>query len=84
MSLNTGSPAAKSTGSLSKEIENLKYDKRLTEWHVSRGKISREDLNKHLQSLPDSAGNVESFDLNPVDEEAAATVEAGGDEGSEF
>lgn len=53
--------------SLSKEIEKLKYDKRLLEWHVSRGKLSKEDKQKYLESLPDLASNVESFALGNED-----------------
>ena len=49
---------------LSEEIEKLKYDKRLLEWHVSRGKLSKEDMDKHLTSLPDLASNVENFGLD--------------------
>lgn len=49
--------------SLSKEIEKLKYDKRLTDWHLSRGKMSKDEHQKYLQSLPDSGDNVETFRL---------------------
>lgn len=49
--------------SLSKEIEKLKYDKRLLEWSVSRGVLSKEDMKKHLDELPDLESNVEVFDL---------------------
>ena len=49
--------------SLSKELDKLKFDKRLTEWHVSRGKVSKEEMKKYLDSLPDLASNVESFNL---------------------
>jgi len=49
--------------SLFKEIEKLKFDKRLTAWNVSRGNLSQADLNKHLASLPDSASNVESLKI---------------------
>ncbi len=49
--------------SLHKEIEKLKWDKRLTEWYVSRGKLKKEDLEAYLKSLPDSATNVEQFSL---------------------
>lgn len=45
--------------SLSKEIEKLKFDKRLTDWQVSRGRLAKADLKKHLDSLPDLASNVE-------------------------
>jgi hypothetical protein len=50
--------------SLYKEIEKLKYDKRLTDFQIRVGKISREDLNKHLQNLPDSADNVDSLRIS--------------------
>jgi hypothetical protein len=49
--------------SLSKEIEKLKYDKRLQEWYLSRGLMSAEELKKHLDSLQDLATNVEAFQL---------------------
>jgi hypothetical protein len=49
--------------SLSKELEKLKFDKRLIEWHVSRGKLSKEDAKKHLDGLPDLASNVEQVNL---------------------
>lgn len=46
---------------LSKEIEKLKSDKRLTEWFVSRGHMTRAEQKKQLDSLPDLASNVEPF-----------------------
>lgn len=49
--------------SLSKEVEKLKQDKRLTDWYVGHGKISKEELKKYLDSLPDLASNVEKFSL---------------------
>lgn len=49
--------------SLSKELEKLKNDKRLTDWHISRGKFSKEDLKKYLDALPDLASNVDYFGL---------------------
>ncbi len=57
--------------SLSKELEKLKYDKRLLDWHVSRGKFPKEELKKYLDSLPDLATNVDHFGLG------------GGDDGSD-
>lgn len=45
--------------SLSKEIEKLKFDKRLLDWQVSRGRLSKADLKKYLDALPDLASNVE-------------------------
>ncbi len=49
--------------SLSKEVEKLKYDKRLIDWNVSRGKFAKEELQKYLASLPDLASNVDHFGL---------------------
>ncbi len=49
--------------SLGKELEKLKYDKRLTEWHVNHGKLSKEELKKYLDSLPDLASNIDHFGL---------------------
>ena len=43
---------------LKNEIEKLKFDKRLSEWHVARGLMKQEELNKHIASIPDSASNV--------------------------
>lgn len=54
--------------SLSKEVEKLKYDKRLLEWSVSRGVLSKEDMKKHLDELPDLASNVEILDLGDSDD----------------
>lgn len=55
---------------LSKEIEKLKYDKRLTDWHLSRGKMSSEEYQKYLQTLPDSGDNVEKFGLTEDNDDA--------------
>jgi hypothetical protein len=49
--------------SLSSEIEKLKYDKRLQQWHLNRGLMSQDELKKHLESLQDLATNVEAFQL---------------------
>lgn len=49
--------------SLSKEIEKLKYDKRLMDWNLSRGKVSKAELDSYLGSLPDLSHNVEEFSL---------------------
>lgn len=48
---------------LSQELEKLKYDKRLSDWYVSRGLISKDELKNHLNSLPDLSENVEPFNL---------------------
>lgn len=53
--------------SLAKEIEKLKFDKRLTDWHIRTGKMSRQEHEQLLKSLPDSADNVDSLKLQEDD-----------------
>lgn len=50
--------------SLATEIERLKFDKRLTDWSLSRGKFTKDDLKKHLESLPDLSENVLRVELD--------------------
>lgn len=50
--------------SLAQATKNLKFDKRLTERNVSVGEMSKEELQKHLESLPDLAHNVETFTMD--------------------
>ena len=54
--------------SLAKELDKLKTDKRLTDWHLSRGKISKEEQKKMLDALPDLSSNVEKVTLGHADE----------------
>jgi hypothetical protein len=49
--------------SLGKEIEKLKFDKRLLDANVARGSVSKTDREKHLADLPDLASNVENLGL---------------------
>ncbi len=51
------------TEDLQKVLEDLKYDKRMAEWYLRRGLITKEELKKHLESLPDLANEVAHFDL---------------------
>lgn len=49
-----------STGSmksLAGEVDRLKTDKRLTERMLARKQMTRDDVKKHLASLPDLAEN---------------------------
>jgi hypothetical protein len=50
--------------SLKKEIENLKFDKRMIDWNISRNLLTQEELNKHLGELPDSSHNLSSIELS--------------------
>ncbi len=58
--------------SLDKAMKMLKYDKRLTEWNLNHGQLSQEEMNKHLEQLPDSAANVDLLNINaPSDADSA-------------
>ena len=50
--------------SLKKEIENLKFDKRMIDWNISRNLLTQDELKKHLSELPDSSHNLASIELN--------------------
>jgi hypothetical protein len=54
--------------SLDKAMKNLKFDKRLTEWYINNGLLTREELEAHLKALPDMGHNV---DLSESKEEDA-------------
>lgn len=49
--------------SLATEIERLKFDKRLTDWSLSRKKFTKEELQKQLDALPDLSDNVIRVEL---------------------
>lgn len=50
--------------SLAQANKNLKYDSRMVERNVTTGEISKEELQKHLETLPDLAHNVEKFTID--------------------
>ncbi len=50
--------------SLKKDVENLKFDKRMTDWNISRNQLTQAELDKHLADLPDSSHNLASLELN--------------------
>ncbi len=50
--------------SLKKEIENLKFDKRMIDWNISRNLLTQDELKKYLGELPDSSHNLASLELN--------------------
>lgn len=49
--------------SLDKAIKNLKYDKRMVEWNLNNGLLTKEELEKHTQQLPDLKEQVNLLDL---------------------
>jgi len=53
--------------SLDKALEDLKFDKRLTELNLRLGRITQEQIDKNLQSLEDLQGQVENLELDKAD-----------------
>lgn len=39
--------------------KGLKYDKRLLEWNLNNGQLSKEELKKHLEQLPDLSNRID-------------------------
>lgn len=58
--------------SLAQANKNLKFDKRMLERSVSVGEMTKEELQKYLESLPDLSHNVETF---TIDGKSASTTE---------
>ncbi|HEX7674893.1 MAG TPA: hypothetical protein VF412_12015 [Bdellovibrio sp.] len=50
--------------SLAEANKNLKWDVRLTERNLNVGELKKDELNKHLEQLPDLASNVETFTMD--------------------
>lgn len=48
--------------SLAKAMKNLKFDKRLTEWYINNGQLTKEELEAYLKTLPDMAHNIDLSD----------------------
>jgi len=45
--------------SLDKAMKNLKFDKRLIEWYINNGQLTKEELEAYLKTLPDMAHNID-------------------------
>jgi hypothetical protein len=45
--------------SLAKALNTLKFDKRLTEYNLNKNLLTKEELEKHLQSLEDVGHKVD-------------------------
>jgi len=54
--------------SLNKALEDLKFDKRLTELNLRLGRITQEEVQKNVQSLEDLQHNVENLELDKADD----------------
>ncbi|MCM2354533.1 MAG: hypothetical protein NDI63_13030 [Pseudobdellovibrio sp.] len=48
---------------LNKALEDLKFDKRLTELNLRLGRITKEEVEKQINSLEDLESQVEKLDL---------------------
>lgn len=61
------------TENLQKILNDIKFDKRLVDWYMRRGQLTKEDLKKHLETLPDLAAEVSRFEL---DEDSNGSAES--------
>lgn len=50
--------------SLDKAMKNMKFDKRLQEWSMTTGQLSKEELQKQLDALPDLKDKVDIVNLS--------------------
>lgn len=50
--------------SKSRQDELIKFDSRMIEYNMNRGTLTKEELEKHLASLPDLAAQAEKIDLD--------------------
>ena len=48
---------------LSKALENLKYDTRMKDWNLKQGALTKDEVDKNLKALKDSAGDCEEVTL---------------------
>jgi len=49
--------------SLNKALENLKFDKRLTELNLKLGRVTQQELDQKSKDLPDLEANSEKLNL---------------------
>ena len=55
--------------SLNKALEGLKFDKRLTELNLKLGRITKADIEKNIENLPDLQAQSEMLDIEKVDKD---------------
>ena len=53
--------------SLDKAMKNLKYDTRLAEYNLNNGLITKQELEKHLATLPDDSSKSEPLKIEEKD-----------------
>lgn len=54
--------------SLANAMKNLKFDKRLTEWYINNGQLTKEEVEAYLKTLPDMAHNIDLSDSDSDDD----------------
>jgi hypothetical protein len=47
--------------SIEKNLQKMRFDVRLAEWNLSNQKITKQELQNHLESLPDESDKAEKF-----------------------
>jgi hypothetical protein len=55
---------------LQKQMNQMKYDKRLLEINLKQGNITREEYDQYVENLADSAGNSMKLELSPETEDS--------------
>ena len=48
---------------LNKALDGLKYDTRMKDWNIKQGTVTRDELDKNLKGLKDSAPDCEEVTL---------------------
>lgn len=54
--------------SLNKAVQNLKFDKRLTELNLKLGRLTQEEFNEHEKALENLEDQCEKLDLDQEDQ----------------
>lgn len=49
---------------LAKSLKDLKYDKRMLDWNLGQGLITKAEYDKHIASLSDLSGATISLNLD--------------------
>lgn len=45
------------------DLEKIKFDKRVADFNVKRGHITKEQVKKHLEALPDYSANAQAIEI---------------------
>lgn len=54
---------------LDKALENLKFDKRMTNWNMSNNVLTEEELKQHLANLQDLSAKAVEVTLESTDDD---------------